>query len=115
MNNEFNRNTRTLIVGFVVAIMALIPMRFIEAGQEMASYVPFQVLGETTEVRQVVKKVEPLEAPYNVIEKTPCLKLSEANQINTALKNRISQQELSRAELDEVLSQMAQVDSLVCR
>lgn len=46
--NNFDRNTRTLIVSFLVAIFALIPLRFIEFGQEQQLIMnQSQVLGET--------------------------------------------------------------------
>lgn len=71
MINEIDRNTRTLIVCFVIAIMALIPLRFVEIGQSrpVEEYSVNQVLGESVEVEQVpVSTVGKLEAPYNEIE-----------------------------------------------
>lgn len=66
MNNEFNSNTRTLIVSFAIAIMFLIPLRFVEVGNMMST--PSMILGETTGQEIVLPndKVEAplLEAPY---------------------------------------------------
>jgi hypothetical protein len=64
--NNLNRNTRTLIVCFLIAIFALIPLRFIEAGQQQDYLIPTQVLGEKTEkpVREVQEVRLGLEAPY---------------------------------------------------
>ncbi len=70
MIEDTNRNVRTLIVSFVVAIMALIPLRFMELG-ESALQVPeishTQVLGESVEVEEEVTGLG-LEAPYDEIE-----------------------------------------------
>ncbi len=65
--NNLNRNTRTLIVSFLIAIFALIPLRFIEVGQQQNYLIPTQVLGEKTEA--VMEDNSGLEAPYNEIEK----------------------------------------------
>ena len=53
MNNDFNSNTRTLIVSFVFALMVMVPLRFVEVGNVVSAPV---VLGDSTEV--VVTKVE---------------------------------------------------------
>lgn len=43
-----NNNVRTLVISFVVAVMALIPLRFIEVGQQLGMSVPEKmVLGES--------------------------------------------------------------------
>lgn len=71
--NNIDRSTRTLIVSFTIAIFALIPLRFVEAGKQMelidtnyAINQNAQVLGETIEIEKEPKAV--LEAPYNEIE-----------------------------------------------
>ncbi|OIP87091.1 hypothetical protein CO009_00115 [Candidatus Shapirobacteria bacterium CG_4_8_14_3_um_filter_35_11] len=48
MNNEFNLNTRTLIVSFVFALMIMVPLRFIEVKNEVSKPI---VLGESVELR----------------------------------------------------------------
>ena len=53
MTNQ-DKNTRTLIVCFVILIMAMVPLRFIEVKNLMNDY-QSQVLGEETEV--LVEKV----------------------------------------------------------
>lgn len=69
--NNLNRNTRTLIVSFLIAVFALIPLRFIEAGQQQAFTLPAQVLGEKTEktVGEAVELKSGLESPYDQMEK----------------------------------------------
>lgn len=70
-NND--RNTRTLIISFVIAIMALVPLRFYEVGQQsvdMISNSNVQVLGEVEEiVEPTVAPAQPLlESPWNDID-----------------------------------------------
>ena len=75
--NDFNRNTRTLIVSFVIAIFALIPLRFIEVGEQQNALNQSQVLGETTVVEEIIvsddssseEVVLGLEAPYDELER----------------------------------------------
>lgn len=71
---ENDRNTRTLIVCFVIALMVMIPLRFVEVGNIM-DVQNQQVLGETTEVIVTEPKKVPavnidakLEAPYDEID-----------------------------------------------
>jgi hypothetical protein len=67
------RNVRTLIVSFAIAIMVLIPLRFVEVGQAYADR-QTQVLGES--VTRIVVVVTPtpvshvgeLEAPFDKID-----------------------------------------------
>lgn len=69
MNNEFNSNMRTLIVSFAIAIMFLIPLRFVEVGNIMMSSVSTpQVLGESVVLPNAEVEAPLLEAPYNVTE-----------------------------------------------
>lgn len=72
MINESNRNTRTLIVSFVLAIMALVPLRFVEAGQIIEANRGEMVLGDSEEIilpnAEVPMNKVVLEAPYNEID-----------------------------------------------
>ncbi len=98
--NETNSNVRTLIVSFVVAVFALIPLRFYEAS-ELGFSGGAQVLGARQEIvlPEVYEgDVSPmmLEAPYNEIEfgtseevqvlgeetiANSCLSVAEANNL----------------------------------
>jgi len=80
--NELNRNTRTLIVSFVVAIFALIPLRFMEASQSVSVFnEKAEVLGEQTEERSL------LEAPYDVLEsKKDCLSEKTALELKKQIE-----------------------------
>jgi len=71
MIEDTNRNVRTLIVSFVIAIMALIPLRFMELGEstlQVPEISQTQVLGESVEVEEGTMGLG-LEAPYDEIEK----------------------------------------------
>jgi len=57
MNNN-DRNSRTLIVCFVIAVMSLVSLKFVDVGQRIESVSTTQVLGETIEQ---VEQVEPFE------------------------------------------------------
>ncbi len=74
MINDVDRNSRTLIVCFVVAVMVLIPLRFIELGQER-EIMNSQVLGESVEYEMIEEEetvdslsTAKLEAPYDSID-----------------------------------------------
>jgi hypothetical protein len=71
MITDIDRNSRTLIVCFVIAIFALIPLRFVEYGN-IESLAQPQVLGEQViQQEPIIEEVVEarLEAPYNEIEK----------------------------------------------
>lgn len=61
MNDNINRNTRTLIVSFVIAIMVLIPLRFVEVGNSLGGEA--SVLGES-----IVSPEVRIEPPYDQID-----------------------------------------------
>lgn len=71
---DADRNVRTLIISFVIAIMALVPLRFYEVGQQMSTWraADVQVLGEMSneEVPTVTPEVKKsvLEAPWDEID-----------------------------------------------
>jgi len=122
--DESNRNTRTLIVSFVFAIMAMIPLRFVEAGQMMqSSFTPASrsaVLGEMEE-RVVLPNAElNLESPYNVIDavpaedKTDCLSKTDADILVRLIGDEISSEELASDELDELVNEIKLVQESVC-
>ena len=128
--NDFNRNTRTLIVSFVFAVMALIPLRFMEVGQMVESYDGYQVLGQTSlEVvlpNAEVTEESVLEAPYDEIDKqqvlgtsteqtTECITKENAEGVLTELTQLIEKNELDRGQLDEVIKQMVAVENGTCK
>lgn len=52
--NDIDRNSRTLIVCFVIAIMSLTVLRFIEVDQNIMNVSNSQVLGETIQKNEEV-------------------------------------------------------------
>ena len=132
MINESNRNTRTLILSFVVAVMALIPLRFIEVGQQLGDLQQAKVLGVSQEITlpnaEVTKPV--LEAPYNAIDgskPTPtvesavaasesgCVSKEGAVSLTATLKAKIESGKLTKAKLDEAISQLLAVQTNTCK
>ena len=49
-----DKNMRTLVLCFVLAIMALVPLKFAEINNSISSVSTTQVLGETIEQKEVV-------------------------------------------------------------
>lgn len=68
MITDNDRNTRTLILSFVIAIMALIPLRFYEAGEQQLDQLEHAaVLGAmTTRIAPTATPTMPLfDEPWN--------------------------------------------------
>lgn len=105
MNNDLNKNTRTLIVSLAVAIFALIPLRFVEAGQQVQSN-GAQILGEGEQVAEVVESVMGLEAPYSELETRGCI----TNERLASKMDKVTEL-LNSGTLDEV-QRKALVDDL---
>jgi hypothetical protein len=107
---EINRNTRTLIVSFTVAIMAMIPLRFVEVGNQLEVIDRgSMVLGETSQ--PAVLPSSDLESPYNeidgelrvevveVVELDDCLTEADAAVMIKEIVNDMSPDYLSEIEL----------------
>lgn len=88
---DLNRNTRTLIVAFVVAVLALVPLRFVAEGQDQGygNYFASEVMVLGTEDYSYEEIILPtaadpvqmseeavLEAPYNEIDGVQVLGVS---------------------------------------
>ncbi|HOZ80725.1 MAG TPA: hypothetical protein PK370_00705 [Candidatus Woesebacteria bacterium] len=118
MNKEFNQNTRTLIVSFVFAIMALIPLRFIEAGQEFSNAA---VLGDSIINTSVeIKEESELEAPYNEIESgtyisDDCVSNVDGQTIIDQLTKKIESTKLSYDEIEGVIGEIKEINSRICK
>jgi len=100
---EINRNTRTLIVSFTVAILAMIPLRFVELGNQLEMVdTRSMVLGETS-LQVVVPNKLDLESPYDVIdaevEANDCLSEVDAAVIIKEIVNEMTPDYLSEIEL----------------
>lgn len=124
--NDNARNTRTLIVSFVFAIMALIPLRFVEVGQMMSS--SSQVLGDQMYAGEVVLPVDELgeqgvlEAPYNELEteqvlgqSSDCLPTEDGLALLSEYEGRLSEGGLDGVTTDRMVSEMIQIESAMCK
>lgn len=104
---EINRNTRTLIVSFTIAILAMIPLRFVELGNQLEVIDRgSMVLGETSQ--QVFLPASELESPYNeidgefkaeVVEASDCLTEADAAVMIKEIVNDMTPDYLSEIEL----------------
>lgn len=102
-----DRNSRTLIIAFVVAVMVMVPLRFVEAGQWQMSDQGVQILGVET-VRPV------LEAPYDEIEKEGCWDRARADAEITKMTDGVDAENLTREELDQLGLEVARAESRIC-
>jgi len=113
MMKDFNSNCRTLIISFVIAIMFLVPLRFVEFGNQVAEMSNTQVLGASTTTKKDVvlpnanvNKEAILEAPYNEIE-AGCLE-------REALVKKLNTENLTEEEVDQVVAKIDNIDK-VCK
>lgn len=119
--NDLNRNSRTLIVSFVVAIMALIPLRFLEvSGENTYLGQSAQVLGETSsslvETREVGYENAPrLEAPYNEIESVGCMSEEMVLDMEKDLSQKLEGNTLERDEVVELLNELKEAELNLCK
>ena len=114
--NESNRNIRTLIVSFVVVVLTLIPLRFVEVGQMSAANQP-QVLGveEQIPVEEVVKLPE-LEAPYNEIENNVgCIDQELAASLLDEHELALSKGDLDASTQEGLIKEMKVISESTCK
>lgn len=115
MNNS-DRNTRTLIVCFLVAVFALIPLRFIEAGQEQELMLQTQVLGEKIEQPMVVEEeviFSGLEAPYDQLES--CISQEEIEMMENEIFLSYQDENLSEEEVEVLLTEIGEKKNNICQ
>ena len=126
--SEFNRNCRTLVVSFVIAVMAMIPLRFVEAGQNITFEQP-TVLGETTNDTVVLPNSEVdqrlFEAPYDLEVKAPqvlgtstevsCISREEANGQLEGYAKILEVGKLNDLQKQQVANEVLAVQQSVCR
>lgn len=86
------RNTRTLVVSFVIAVMVMVPLRMVEYGQTRTA----QVLG--------AKSV-----------RMRCLTPLEADRMRSGLLTRVKDQALTSSELNQIKAQLVKIKGSVCR
>ncbi|OGL52352.1 hypothetical protein A3K55_02375 [Candidatus Shapirobacteria bacterium RBG_13_44_7] len=106
---DTDRNSRTLILCFVVAIMVLIPLRFVEAGQSVGVGSTTQVLGEVEEVGN-----PELEAPYAEIESEGCWDQARADAEVGKITEGLVVEDLTREEVESISVEVAKIQARVC-
>lgn len=110
--DNLNRNTRTLIVSFVIAIFALIPLRFVEAGQyDLVN--DAQVLGETISVVPTKSVEIKLEAPYNDIEN--CISKKDVKLAEKEVIKKLEEGNLDEEQRMMILDKLREVEINVCK
>jgi hypothetical protein len=114
--NNFDRNTRTLIVSFLIAIFALIPLRFVEVGQqEQSMMMNAQVLGDSivaSEEKQIEVTSPVLEEPYNEIEK--CIDKNEIKDMEDGVIKLIKDGGMTKDQMVTVLDELQSAEDNVC-
>lgn len=119
--NDLDRNTRMLIVCFAVALGALIPLRFVEAGQIMVVR-QSQVLGEMSvpefELDRPAQGLDParLEAPYDQIDGgvVGCIDAREAGVLIDRLTGELIEGIYSEVRVKEILGEAEKIEERVC-
>lgn len=105
--NNLNRNTRTLIVSLLIAVFALIPLRFIEVGQMQEKYMmQTQVLGEQTD--------EIIEEPDQEIVEM-CLGQEEIDNMENEIYVSYEEGNLSEEEVEILLGEIGEKKNNICQ
>jgi len=112
--NNFDRNTRTLIVSFLIAIFALIPLRFVEVGTQQSLMSQTSVLGETVVnvPEERIAEVK-LEAPYDELEM--CISEVEVKTMEDEVVDQLQNKDLSEEEMTVMLDELRKVEANVCQ
>ncbi len=108
MEKEFNKNTRTLIVSFVFALMVLVPLRFVEVGNYG---------GQATVLGDSISFSEPkLEAPYDQIDSvSSCLTNEYVDKVILFLNDEKKISSITAAEKANIDVQIDSFESRRCR
>ncbi len=108
MNKDINKNTRTLVISFVVALGVLVPLRFVEVGNMMTASTGgnYQVLGES------VARDEEVVLPEIVEE---CLPEDQVMPMVKALLSEVTSPGIGESEADAKLAQIEILQNRVCR
>lgn len=105
-----DRNTRTLIVSFVIALMVMVPLRFVEYGNMLEEV---RVLGESMTIEEEV--ASPFEAPYNEIEMAACWSQEEVEAKIEEIVGGVVAEELTAESLDDLGRQVARIEARMCQ
>jgi hypothetical protein len=104
-----------LIVSFLIAIFALIPLRFVEVGQEQSMMMEAQVLGESVDISEekATEAVKPVfEAPYDEIEK--CVSKEDVKKMEEGAINLIKEGNMTKDQIVTVLDELQNAENSVC-
>lgn len=122
--SEFNRNCRTLVVSFVIAVMAMIPLRFVEVGQIETAQLP-TVLGETIVLPSAEVQPKLFEAPYDQEGKTDqvlgtsteasCISRDEANLLLEGYAQKLETVRLNDLQKQQTANEVLAVEASVCK
>ena len=118
---DIDRNCRTLIVCFVIAIFGLVPLRFYEIGnQQIGGGRGSAVLGEQVSLPEselTVTSRPVLESPYEEIEMQGlnCLPREEADEQIGVMVEVLKSTDLSESTVNSLVSEIERVESSVCK
>jgi len=120
---DIDRNSRTLIVCFVIAIFGLVPLRFYEIGNQIGSTSSnggSAVLGEQVSLPEselTVTSRPVLESPYEEIEMQGlnCLPREEADEQIGVMVEVLKSTDLSESTVNSLVSEIERVESSVCK
>ncbi len=116
---DIDRNCRTLIVCFVIAIFGLVPLRFYEIGNQVSSS-GSAVLGEQVSLPEselTVASQPVLESPYEEIEMggLNCLSRDEADEQIGVLVEVLKSTDLNESSVSALVSEIERVENSVCK
>jgi hypothetical protein len=105
-------------VSFLVAIFALIPLRFIEAGEQESLFNNAQVLGEKISEPVFIEEVTSgatikLEAPYDRLD--ACISEQKAKEAEDEVINQLENKELGSEEIVTIVEKLREIEVNICR
>lgn len=117
---DIDRNCRTLIVCFVIAVFGLVPLRFYEVGSQISSSSGSAVLGEQVSLPEselTVSSQPVLESPYEEIEaeRLNCLPREEADGQIEVLVEVLKSTDLSESAVTDLVSEIERVENSACK
>lgn len=103
---NFDKNIRTLIVCFVVAIVWLVPLRFAEVANQQSVNSQTNVLGVETVNNELPAKEVDLGKR--------CLSESDVNVLIDKIEKDLNRQDLDQTKIDDVISQIEGIKNSQC-
>ncbi|MDP4009565.1 MAG: hypothetical protein Q8P53_01120 [Candidatus Shapirobacteria bacterium] len=104
------RNSRTLIVSFVVALMVLVPLRFVAESNDLTDYSNSSVLGVTILNPVVLPNADLEDSSVN------CMEVEQVDLKIDALTNKyLDSISLTMGEEKEILAEIDQLENSKCQ